>query len=91
MRAHGRMMQLQCRCADTGVLASGHDSRVIGAIALMFHERSAALRRLGQLAPPVEAASLDLALWMRKNPPQEVVQKQATFMWWTAIDYRYRR
>ena len=82
---------LCCARADPGLAPAGQDSRVVGAIALMFHDRGVSLRKLRVLRPPLAAASLDYSLWLARAPPGGLAHDRAAFLWWTGVHYKLRR
>ena len=79
------------RRADPGLAPAGQDSRVVGAIALMFHDRRVALAKMRALRPPLSAASLDYSLWLARHPPEGLEATRAAFLWWTAVHHKLRR
>ena len=76
---------------DPSLAPAGQDSRVVGAIALMFHDRGVSLRKLSALRPPLAAASLDYSLWLARTPPDGLEHGRAAFLWWTGVHYKLRR
>ncbi|KAK9909343.1 hypothetical protein WJX75_000764 [Coccomyxa subellipsoidea] len=76
---------------DASLAPAGQDSRVVGATALMFHERRIALRKMVRLRPPMPAASLDYSLWLARRPPEGLQHDRAAFIWWTGVHYKMRR
>ncbi len=64
---------------------------MVGAIALMFHDRGASLRKLRALRPPLSAAALDFSLWLARTPPDGLEHRRAAFLWWTGVHYKLRR
>ena len=79
------------RRADPGLAPAGQDSRVVGAISLMFHDRRVALAKMRALRPPLPAASLDCSLWLAPRPPKGKEVARAAFLWYTAVHYKLRR
>ena len=77
--------------ADPGLAPAGQDSRVVGAIALMFHDRRVALAKMRGLRPPLAAGSLDYSLWLARAPPDGLETQRAAFLWWTAVHHKLRR
>ena len=80
-----------CARADPGLAPKGQDSRVVGAIALMFHDRQHALRKAASLRPPLPPAALDYSLWLARAPPAGLEHERAAFLWWTGVQYKMRR
>ena len=64
---------------------------MLGATALLLHDRGAALAALGSPWPPASAAAMDFSLWLARRPPADLPHDRAAFLWWTGVDYRFRR
>ncbi|KAK9835072.1 hypothetical protein WJX81_008531 [Elliptochloris bilobata] len=76
---------------DPALRPVGQETRVLGATALLFHGRTAALAALAALRPPVSPAAMDFSLWLARQPPADLPHDRAAFLWWTGVDYRFRR
>eukprot|EP00884_Botryococcus_braunii_P016566 jgi/Botrbrau1/3593/Bobra.0078s0044.1 len=91
-RAWGRWLWLVAEFVPDDIedAPRGQDSRVIGTIAILFHEREKALQRLALLESPLPASALDYSLWLSLSPPPDLPFRRAAFLWWTGVHYRYR-
>ncbi len=78
-------------CADPALRPAKQDSRVLGATALLFHDRAESLAALAAQQPPASAAAMDFSLWLTRRPPADLPHDRAAFLWWTGVDYRFRR
>ncbi|CAL8467740.1 g7278 [Coccomyxa elongata] len=76
---------------DPSLAPAGQDSRVIGATALMFHDRSVSIRKMQRLRPPLPAVALNFSLWLARTPPEGLQVNRAAFIWWTGVHYKMRR
>jgi len=91
-RAHARPSEpARARRADPGLRPAGQETRVLGATALLFHERAPSLAALAELRPPATIAGMDFSLWLARTPPADLPHDRAAFLWWTGVDYRFRR
>ena len=77
--------------ADPQLLSEGQDSRIIGATAMMFHDRAAALEHMQLMDWRPHVADLDYNLWLSSRPPPDQEHKRAVFIWWTSVDLDFRR
>ena len=64
---------------------------MLGATALLFHDQAESLAALAAQQPPVSAAAMDYSLWLTRRPPADLPHDRAAFLWWTGVDYRFRR
>lgn len=80
-----------CLSADASLLPRGQDTRVVGATALMFHDRRVSLAKMKQLSPPLQTSQLDYSLWLARSPPEGLEHERAAFIWWTSTHYKMRR
>ncbi len=77
--------------ADASLLPKGQDTRVVGATALMFHDRRATLSKMKRLNPPLQTSQVDYSLWLSRTPPEGLEHQRAAFIWWTSTHYKMRR
>ena len=77
--------------ADASLLPKGQDTRVVGATALMFHDRRATLSKMKRLNPPLQTSQVDYSLWLSRTPPEGLEHHRAAFIWWTSTHYKMRR
>lgn len=77
--------------ADATLLPKGQDTRVVGATALMFHDRRATLSKMKRLNPPLQTSQVDYSLWLSRSPPEGLEYQRAAFIWWTSTHYKMRR
>ena len=64
---------------------------MIGATALMFHDRRATLSKMKRLSPPLQTSQVDYSLWLSRSPPEGLEHQRAAFIWWTSTHYKMRR
>ena len=64
---------------------------MVGATALMFHDRRVSLTKMKQLNPPLQTSQLDFSLWLARSPPEGLEHERAAFIWWTSTHYKMRR
>ena len=76
---------------DSTLLPEGQDSIIIGATALMLHDRLATLEKFIKLKFRFSSKNLDQNLFLADTPPPDLEYKHAGFIWWTSIDPGYRR
>lgn len=77
--------------ADPSVLPPEQDSIVVGATALMFHDRLTTLEKFLKLKLPLSSKNLDQNLFLSDTPPPDLDYKSAAFIWWTSVDPGHRR
>lgn len=78
-------------CVDRSLLPEGQDSVVVGATAMLFHDRAASLQRIPLLSTPLTTADLDYSLWLAPFPPPDLEHNRCVFVWWTSTDSNFRR
>ena len=64
---------------------------MVGATALMFHDRRATLSKMKRLTPPLQTSQVDYSLWLSRSPPEDLEHQRAAFIWWTSTHYKMRR
>ena len=64
---------------------------MVGATAIMFHDRRYSLPKMKQLVPPLQVSQLDFSLWLARSPPEGLETQRAAFIWWTSTHYKMRR